>query len=1550
MDGENERDARLARLLRQFERELATGLAPDDGELAARFPELMPELAVELKKRRAVDRARRAARTPLADVRSTVEHDASTGRPAATADAGRVREAPEPDAGGARPNQVEATAAPSSRAGNGFDDYELLDVVGRGGMGVVYRAWQRSLQRVVAVKMLWLAEFAGDDERRRFQAEAEAAAALDHPGVVTVYETGVARAGTSDEAPFFSMAYVRGRSLHQLLRDSPPPARAVAKWLAEAAEAIDYAHSRGVLHRDLKPHNILVDEDDRARVTDFGLSKRVFGGGQLTISGQVLGTPGYMAPEQAEGNRNRIGPASDVYGLGGTLYACLTSRAPFVGESPAEILLQVLEQEPAPPRLLNPNAPRDLETICLKCLDKQPERRYSSAAALAADLKRFLNHEPIEARPAGRLERAWRWARRQPWRAVAAGLATVALALVVVLGIGGVLAARNQARLRRAAESSKVESDWNVVRAEDQQTRLRHKLAELHLAAGEHQAALEQIDRVPPSTVGWDTRRLRREAMAGPRLLRNMTAGFWGALDADLHRASGRLVAVDAAGSMRIWEVERGVVVREPTAARRIEQPGRPPRDAHHGEGREAGSSLADWGDLAAAVRWDSSGKSVVAASLNGRLLRYDVERGAAVELFKASEPLERLARDARQTRLLVGGGRGGLYLRRDDGGELATAPGESPVTALQALPDGAWAVGRADGTIEVRDERLTLTTSVRTAAPVWCLASDGGRRLAAGAGKPRPELYDWEAEARLLRLVEGPAEPPTGSRPEAAGVHALSFSADGERLLVGDELGRAGGWRVGTSGSEWRLQAARRSHPYREPLKARGRIAEPALRSSTFERRFAAIFEGREPGRVVTATDDAAVREWSVETPEETGVVRFVDRAASSPRLAFDPQAANLLWVLDGEGRLSVYDSRSGRRVARLAAHERGVDLAIGADGTAATAGDERRVRLWRYDVRRRTIVAARPGELAHERPLIGVAVAPDGRRIAAVDDRSTLVVWDAQTGAVQFSSPLSELRGRPATGRVAFNCDGSLLAACGAGQTAVVFQTAPFRRLAEQLAVAGQGGLALRWSAVDPSLLRATDDVPRAIQQRFGPVRSGRLELQPTDDLPASQGVAIDRTSDGRRWARLEQGGRIVFATHDFMIPVHEIRHPRGYDADLAFDVEGRRMAVAARDGSIEVWRTQDPPPAPDEHLDRSDAWSATRLATLGAETHFVRDGNFQFDSQGRLTGLLNRRTSESATEVWFLRQEDGRLRFERATVDDSPADRRITLTSTALAFHADGRPMIGLRRLTKTAGPYDGAVERWTLERAGGWRREVVEANGNAGHWLNFSTGETGGDELFHYDYGRECLLHSRRTDDGWKTRIAGDWGGGQLLSVRAGRDGVVHLIDRPARFPGDTSATRHLQWQDGRWSAEPIGGRPDVVAQSLAVLPDGRPLASRRDHGRVSELLVRNPTGWETWATAPGDGEKFERLSVGPDGAVHLLELLGDDRGWELRLLSRRDGRWLSQTVAKATGRGRPDFANLLFDAEGRPAVAAGRLQQPFGWLELFRPAEPAQRRN
>ena len=454
-------------------------------------------------------------------------------------------------------------------------NYELLEEIARGGMGVIYKARQTTLGRIVAVKIIVAGRLATEEDVQRFLVEAKAVAGLQHPNIVAMHEVG-----QHEGWHYFSMDYVEGRDLAKILRENILSAKQAAGYVRQMAEAIHYAHQQGTLHRDLKPSNILIDEHNQVRITDFGLAMRVEGDSDLTRTDEILGTPSYMPPEQAQGKRSLIGPGSDVYSLGAILYECLTGRAPFRADSAMKTIEQVIHVEAASPRILNPGIPRDLETICLKCLQKEPQRRYETSQQLADDLGHFLRGEPITARPIGAIERTWRWSRRNP--VVASLLTTVGLCLLVGTAVTSYFAieAENRAEVatfhRRRADREASLAEIRRKEAEDTLRRLRRGLyfSDMHRVqsaweAGQFAAAAELLDQY--------------RARLGEEEFRGFEWWYWNRKLHDQHTIRGRhtitgrrfdairvaftsngnrVVSLRADGTVDFWDVATGQQIR----------------------------------------------------------------------------------------------------------------------------------------------------------------------------------------------------------------------------------------------------------------------------------------------------------------------------------------------------------------------------------------------------------------------------------------------------------------------------------------------------------------------------------------------------------------------------------------------------------------------------------------------------------------------------------------------------------------------------------------------------------------------------------------------------------------------------------------------------------------------------------------------------------------------------------------------------------------------------------------------------------------------------
>ena len=404
------------------------------------------------------------------------------------------------------------TAPPQESRLPTIPGYEVETVLGRGGMGIVFRARHLRLNRVVALKMALADAYAGPLERSRFQREAEAVARLQHPHVVQIHDVG-----DSEGRPYFTMEYVDGGSLAERIRRAPQPACQAAALLETLANAVHAAHRNGIVHRDLKPANVLMTADGTPKIGDFGLARHLDGEASLTPAGTALGTPSYMAPEQARGSSLMVGPAADIYALGAILYETLTGRPPFHAESAAETVLQVLSQEPVPPSRLNATVPRDLETICLKCLHKQPQRRYPSAATLAEDLHRFQRGQPILGRRMTRAERLLRWIRRNP------ASAALACSVLVLVGLSAGAALREwSAASERRHESAKATARLDYVIRLQQDGRFSEARMVLGRVSdggqGPLRSRIERAEQDLRLAERFDTIRLGRAARLGHKL------------------------------------------------------------------------------------------------------------------------------------------------------------------------------------------------------------------------------------------------------------------------------------------------------------------------------------------------------------------------------------------------------------------------------------------------------------------------------------------------------------------------------------------------------------------------------------------------------------------------------------------------------------------------------------------------------------------------------------------------------------------------------------------------------------------------------------------------------------------------------------------------------------------------------------------------------------------------------------------------------------------------------------------------------------------------
>ncbi len=1082
--GKSQRERRLDEVVTAYLQEVERGGAPDPAEWLARYPDLAAELAAFFAAQQQVDQL-------AAPLRASAPHS----------DPGTVVHTPTPE-----------TASPKAILGTVryVGDYELREEIARGGMGVVYKARQVSLNRIVALKMILAGRLASEADVRRFRAEAEAAANLQHPNIVAIHEVG-----EHEGQHYFSMDYVDGTSLAALVRQSPLPARRAARYVQVISEAIDFAHQKGTLHRDLKPSNVLIDAHDQPRVTDFGLAKRVQGEpgastkgepgasatGGLTATGQILGTPSYMAPEQASGQKGVVGPPADVYSLGAVLYELLTGRPPFQAETPLDVLLQVLESEPVPPRLLNPRLPRDLETITLKCLQKEPRRRYPTAGALADDLGRFLRGEAIRARPVGPLGRLGRWCRRNPL--VAGLLAAVALALLAGTAVSLYFAVRADASAQLAKdEAGRADGKAADATRAQKRTRLHLHVALTQLAQNAWRdnaiaRLLQLLDEQRPGPGqddlrGFEWYYLWRLCHSERRTLTHKHALGSVAYSPDGTRLATATRHMGGPDEVKIWDARSGKEVRrltghgEPISCVTFSKDGRRLAtaswdrtikvwDAQTGKQlltitTQAGRAQNPAGGRVQSVAFSPDGKYLASQNWDQTVKLWDARTGTAIRTVYQTPKdshflfsIGSVAFSADGKRLATGGAPGPKVWDLATGAEafpLIRQKGllNEQVSCIAFSPDGkqlAAATGTdnvAPGRVKVWDAQTgkELRTLTGHGGSISCLAYSRDSRLLATAGADRT-VRIWDAQTgRELRTLKGH----TGE------VNSVAFNHDGALLAsAGDdktvkiwdahrdqEALTLGG--LVTGGVAFSPDGKRLAATSQDPIFVRiwdsrtGHELTP-LQAPRNERTGNVRAVAWSPdGRRIATDSGTRVKLWDARTGKELHTLAGHRNSVWS--LAFSPDSRRLASGAAGPG-VRIWDVAGGRELTRFQpGNSVTLGLAFSPDGKRLATGGWSRRRAngdWETPV---CVSDAESGReffacLGHSSSVTSVAFSRDGRRLASGSQDQTVKIWDAETGA-----ELLTLKGH--TGEVtsvAFNHDGRRLASSGKDQTAKIWDT---------------------------------------------------------------------------------------------------------------------------------------------------------------------------------------------------------------------------------------------------------------------------------------------------------------------------------------------------------------------------------------------------------------------------------------------------------------------------------------------------------------------------
>ncbi|MBX3744866.1 MAG: protein kinase [Verrucomicrobiae bacterium] len=1132
------------------------------------------------------------------------------------------------------------TAVPSGGepVGLRFGDYVLEQEIAHGGMGVVYRARQISLNRIVAVKLLLLGRYSSNESIERFKREARSAAALRHPNIVAIHEVG-----ECDGQHFFSMEYIDGRSLAELLREGPVPSPRAAEFARVLAQAMHYAHGQGVLHRDLKPSNVLIDDLGQIRITDFGLAKRLDGSSDLTLTGHLVGTPNYLAPEQAAGRQAEVGPASDVYAIGALLYELLTGRPPFLAQSLQETLLLIRDTEPVAPRVLNRAVARDLETICLKCLQRRPAQRYMSAQALADDLGRFLDHAPIKARPVTALERLVKWVRRSPGIAGLLGVTTLAVVSLV---------ASQSVMGWRLARASRITQQANIELAQTVRD-LEWEKAENLAQAGKTADALSYFNRFLRSNLQDDvvasrilsTLNLRNFAVPASEPLRHGGP----VVHAEFSTDDRFVLTASSDGTARLWETatSRPILVvtnGHPVAGAALLAQGTRFATIHRG-----GVGLWDvrTGQSLARFAADPMSGPVLCVSPDGERIAFPDELNVLVIHARSGQPVcpplpipdplfqARFSPDGQQ--LITGTMQQQVAVWDLSRGGHFMEPWAIKKGCADFSPGGASvAVASVDGILYLFDAKSGAElrrSTIPLGDPFLVRFVSGGRRILTVSWNSPVQMWD-------VSSLE-PIGTPFGI---AQWISDFDVTTDSRYLLTGSRQGAVRLWEL--DGGDAACEPfehessiatvrfnANGSLAVTASADGTARIWDLRMRSARVPRvrmaeNIRAALFSPDGGRVLTVSLNEA-RIWDAQLSQPLGAP-MQDRSIHGAGFSADGQ---LIYTSSLYHHVRLWNAHTGVPVGEPLAHSREVwNCAFTRDGRSLiTTCRDGRARVW--DVGTGSL---RIPPIVHPDDVINLSIAPDDERFVTGCIDGAARVWSASSGA-RLSLPMWH---KGVLWAVAFSPDGLKIVTGSADRTAQVWDS----RSGQPMGVPMRHDKAVFHAAFSPDsrfVLTSSEDGTARVWNG-------------TTGQPVSRWM---RHRDAIWSARYSPNGRLVAtASNDGTAclwdartgyPVSERLRHDGEVHRVNFSPDSQRLLTGSADGVVRVWEVGLPPvPVAPAFLELAEALTGKRLGSDG-EIHLV--------PQPQLRELRDRLMSGTQDDYY---SRWGRWLFRDRLTDPAPA----------------------------------------------------------------------------------------------------------------------------------------------------------------------------------------------------------------------------------------------------------------------------------------------------